>query len=226
MNRNHSINRQGGFTMVELMVTVTITSFLILGAVSFLLSANKSGQVQTAVSGLNVSGRFGMDQMARDLRMSGYRDSNWTSGPLADAVVAGNRAAGDGGDTLAVVYEAPRDCAFGVGAGGVVTNIYQIVDGSLECNGQPVANDVQEMQIYLGEDIDNDGVANRWMSPDAVGLIMERVTAIRVHLLVRTNGNELTPEAQSYYFDGAIRTADDGQIRREYSLTVALRNPN
>ena len=32
--------------------------------------------------------------------------------------------------------------------------------------------------------------------------------------------------AQSYYFDRALQEAiDDGQIRREYSVTVAMRNP-
>lgn len=226
MNISYLKNRQGGFTMVELMITVTIGSFLVLGAVSFLMSANKSNQVQSAVSGLNASGRFGLDQLSRDIRMSGFRETNWTLGPLADAITATDGASADGGDSISVTYEATRDCTFAPAVGGVVTNTYQIVDGNLECNGQAVASGVQEMQIYLGDDIDSDGVANRWMAPGAVGLDMSRVVSVRVHLLVRTNGNDVSSGAQSYYFDSAQSSADDGQIRREYSVNIALRNPN
>ena len=49
---------------------------------------------------------------------------------------------------------------------------------------------------------------------------------VRVHLLVRTNANAVSSGAQAYYFNNAQQVAvDDGQIRREYSVTVALRNP-
>jgi prepilin-type N-terminal cleavage/methylation domain-containing protein len=217
--------RQGGFTMVELMVTMTITSFLVIGATTFLMSASKSNKVQNAVSGINVSGRFGLDQLTRDIRMSGFREANWTLGPLVNAITATDGLSADGGDSIAVVYEATRDCAFGLAPGGVATNTYQIVDGALECNGQAIATDIQEMQIYLGDDIDNDGVANRWMVPGAAGLVMSRVVTVRVHLLVKTDGNDLSGGAQSYYFNNAQHSGDDGQIRREYSVSIALRNP-
>jgi prepilin-type N-terminal cleavage/methylation domain-containing protein len=223
---NYQNSRNGGFTLVELLVTLAISSFLVAGALTFLVSANKSNQVQSAVSGLNVSGRFGLDQLTRDLRMSGYRDSNWTFGPLANAISATNGASADGGDSITIVYEGARDCAFAIAPGGIVTNTYQIVDGSLECNDQAVTSDVQEMQVYLGEDIDNDGVANRWMSPGEAGLIITRVVAVRIHLLVRTNGNQISTDTQTFFFDNAMQSAEDGQIRREYSVSVALRNPN
>ena len=55
---------------------------------------------------------------------------------------------------------------------------------------------------------------------------MTRVVSVRIHLLVRTDGNALSSGPQAYYFDSATQAAvNDGQIRREYSVTVALRNP-
>ena len=55
---------------------------------------------------------------------------------------------------------------------------------------------------------------------------IKRVVSVRVHLLVRTNGNAISSGPQAYYFNSAQQAAvDDGQIRREYSVTVALRNP-
>ena len=82
------------------------------------------------------------------------------------------------------------------------------------------------MQIDLGEDTDSDSVANRWLAPGTVGLDMTRIVSVRVHLLVRTNANDISLGAQAYYFNNAMQPAiNDGQIRREYSVTVALRNP-
>ena len=64
-------------------MTLAITSVLALGAVTFLANADQANRLQSAISGLNVSGRFGLDQLSRDIRMSGYRDSDWTLGALA-----------------------------------------------------------------------------------------------------------------------------------------------
>ena len=136
------ISRSAGFTIVELMITLVITMVLVLGAITFLMSARKSNQVQMALSGLNVSGRFGLDQMARDIRMSGFRASDWTLGPLADVLTAIDEVTTDGGDSLTVVYEGRRDCTYSLAPGGIVTNVYQVVDGALTCNGQPVTGGI------------------------------------------------------------------------------------
>ena len=226
MTSHNRIARNRGFTIVELMISLAIAMVLILGATSFLATTDRSNRLQSAVSGLNVSGRFGLDRLARDIRMSGYRDTNWALGPLANVIAATDGLAADGGDSITLLYEGARDCAFALAPGGVVTNTYQVVNGNLECNGQAVTGGVQEMQIYLGEDTDNDGVANRWMSPGTAGLDMTRLVSVRVHLLVRTNGNNISLGTQGYYFNNA-QQADigDGQIRREYSVTIALRNP-
>jgi prepilin-type N-terminal cleavage/methylation domain-containing protein len=228
----HTKIRSRGFTIIELMITLVITSVLILGSVNFLVSARKSNNVQAALSELTSSGRFGLDQLTRDVRMAGYRDTDWTLGPMENVLSAVDGDAADGGDSLSVIYEARRNCAFGQPAIqnafgiGAITNVYQVVNGTLQCNGQTITGGVQEMQIYFGEDIDADDVANRWMSPGTAGLNMARVVSVRIHLLARTDGNKVSKSAQAYYFNNAQQDAvDDGQIRREYSVTVALRNP-
>jgi hypothetical protein len=55
---------------------------------------------------------------------------------------------------------------------------------------------------------------------------MSRVVAIKLHVLVRSNTVGIATIPQPFYFDNELRDAiDDGQIRREYSVTVAFRNP-
>jgi type IV pilus assembly protein PilW len=232
MTYTHTLNRSRGFTIIELMITLVITTVLILGSVNFLVSARKSNNVQAALSNLNSSGRFGLDQLSRDIRMSGYRDTNWSFGPLENVLTAVDRISADGGDTLSIIYEAPRDCAFAqpaiLNADGVgeINNVYQVVDGTLQCNGQAITSGVEEIQIYFGEDTDANEVANRWVAPGSADLDMARVVSVRIHLLARTDGNNVSTSATSYRFDNAQRDAvDDGQIRREFSVTVALRNP-
>ncbi len=226
MTSGNRLMRNRGFTIVELMITLAITSVLALGAITFLASADQANRLQSALSGLNVSGRFGLDQLSRDIRMSGYRGSDWTAGPLINVISATDGLPADGGDSIALLYEGTRDCTYALAVAGIVTNTYRVLNGNLECNGQPLTSGVQEMQIYLGEDTDNNGVANRWMSPGTAGLDTTRVVSVRVHLLVRTNANAISSGPQAYYFNNAQQAAvDDGQIRREYSVTVALRNP-
>jgi prepilin-type N-terminal cleavage/methylation domain-containing protein len=233
MSYTYTMDRNRGFTLIELMITLAITSFMILASVTFMVSARKSNNVQFSLSELNSSGRFGIDQLTRDLRMAGYRDKDWTLGPVDNAlsVVEGDSASG--GDTLSVSYEARRNCNYAlpaipdpVSGVGIVTNVYQVVGGELQCNGQTITDGVEEIQIYFGEDTNADGVPNRWVTPSTAGLNIKQVVAVRLHLLARTNGNNVATSASTYRFDNTIHDAvDDGQIRREFSVTVAMRNP-
>lgn len=235
MNTHYlNIKHARGFTLVELMVTLVITSLLVLGAGGFLAASHKSNSVQTAVSGLNANGRFALNQISRDVRLAGYRDSDWQLGGITQPINAFTLTDGssEGSDQLTLRYEDDRDCAYAppvAGSGGIVVNDY-IVDSNtntLMCNNQVVASGVESMRVYYGRDTDNDGVPNRWVRPISFGGggDVSDVVALRVHLLTVTNGAKLSEEAQSYYFDNQMRQAeDDGQIRREYSTTIATRN--
>ncbi|HVS23145.1 MAG TPA: PilW family protein, partial [Gammaproteobacteria bacterium] len=171
-------------------------------------------------------GRFGIDTIARDLRMAGWREANWTLGPITNPIVGVNGDPAAGGDTLTIRYEAARDCTFAVAPGGVAVNTYTVVSNEFRCNGQPIVAGIEQMQVYFGEDTDHDGVANRLVAPGSAGLDMTRVVSVRVHLLANTVADNVALGSQGYYFDDAVQPAvNDGHIRREYSVTVALRNP-
>ena len=216
----------GGFTIIEIMVSLAMTSILLLGTASLFSSSYRGGQVQSTVSDMSATGRFALDVLARDLRMAGYRDANWAMGALGDPLVAIDGLAADGGDTVTVQYEAARDCNFVPTVAGVATNQFNVFNTVLQCNGQPLVDGIEQMQVYFGEDLNGDGSANRFMAPGTAGLVMNRVVAVRLHLLVRSNTVAIATVPQPFYFDNQSRAAiDDGQIRREYSVTVAVRNP-
>jgi type IV pilus assembly protein PilW len=218
---------QDGFTLIEMMIAMAISSFLMLVIMVMFSSSNRSRMLQTSLSGLNESGRFAISVLGRDLRMAGYKDDNWLTGAIPNTIVVANGAPVDGGDSITIQYEAARDCNYAATVGGMAVNTYALnmANMSLECNGQPIVDDIEQMQIYFGEDTDADGVANRMMAPGEVGLNMNRVVSLRVHLLVRSTTDRQSETAQQYFFDDVTWDAPDTRMRRQYSITVALRNP-
>jgi type IV pilus assembly protein PilW len=227
MMKLHRNRNQAGFSLVELMVAVAIGAFLMLVIMSMFASTSRSRALQTALSGLNESGRFALSMLSRDLRMAGYRETNWMSGSLADTIIVTSGAPADGGDSIVIQYEGTKDCTYADAAGGTVVNTYALNtdDFTLECNNQALVDGVEEMQIYLGEDITGDGVANRMMAPNDAGLDMARVVSMRIHLLVRSDNQRESIGTPDYFFDDATHTATDTRLRREYAMTIALRNP-
>lgn len=226
MNHMSPVRTQRGLSLVELLVALVITGTLLVGVVTVFSSSSRAGRTQMVIAGLNDSGRSAIDTLARDLRLAGYRESNWMQGAISDPIAATDGDPDDGGDTITIQYEGPRDCTFAAAPGGLVTNVYAVVDDEFQCNGQTIAAGVEQIQVYFGEDTDNDGVANRLLAPGTAGLDLTRVVSLRVHLLVRSNSVNAAAGAQTYFFDNAMQPAvGDGQVRREYSLTVALRNP-
>jgi prepilin-type N-terminal cleavage/methylation domain-containing protein len=226
--RNHpALNRQYGFTMIEVMIALTISAFLLLIIMVMFSSTSSSRALQTSLAGINESGRFSISMLGRDLRMAGYIDNDWFAAAGANSISVDHGAAADGGDTLTVRYEAAKDCLYANSAGGVAVNVYSIntTDFTLECNGEAIVDDVEQMQIYLGQDTDGDGVANRMMAPNDVGLNMAQVVSLRVNLLIRSTNDRRASSTQTYVYDDVSVTATDTRIRRQYSLTVSLRNP-
>ncbi|MFQ5635195.1 MAG: PilW family protein [Gammaproteobacteria bacterium] len=219
---------QGGFSLIELMIAVGISGFLLLAVTVMFSSSNSSRLLQTSLSGLNESGRFALSILGRDLRMAGYRDTNWLSGGVGNAITVVNGAPAVGGDTITVRYEALKDCNYLDTVGGVAVNAYSLnmANNTLQCNGQAIVGGIEQIQAYFGEDTDADGVANRMMAPDDPALDMTRVVSLRLNLLVRSDNDRLASAAQTYFFDDALVTAMDSRLRRQYSITVALRNPS
>lgn len=74
------VSAQAGFSLVELMVAVTI-GFIVIGAVGYLYIGSR-GAFRTAdnMSRMQESARYAMDTLTRDIRMAGYRGCASVSG--------------------------------------------------------------------------------------------------------------------------------------------------
>lgn len=65
--------RLKGFSLVELMVALTISMFLLLGVFQVFFGASSSGRMGDAMARVQESGRFAMDFITRELRRVGYQ---------------------------------------------------------------------------------------------------------------------------------------------------------
>ncbi len=115
--------RDGGFSVIELMVAIGITAALLLGIVQVFNSAKASYSVQTGLAQAQESARYAAAFMQRHLREAGYYpfaqtlnstiDMNWTllpnqvPPPVSPASVEGG---GMASDSITVNYFSERDC--------------------------------------------------------------------------------------------------------------------
>ena len=80
--RVRSFRRMDGFTIMELLISTTIGLFVVAAVLVLYLNAQESAAYMNSASRVQESGRFGVDHVARTLRMAGYDD------PTSSGVVA------------------------------------------------------------------------------------------------------------------------------------------
>ncbi len=98
--RTHTIDRERGVTLVELMIALVIAAITMAGIYRVFISQTKTYAVQDQVVEVQQSVRSAMEIMLRDLRMAGFDDDNPNSPytvPTAITTV--------GSDTIQVNYE-------------------------------------------------------------------------------------------------------------------------
>ena len=96
--------------------------------------------------------------------------------------------------------------------------------------GQPnpvaMVDGIERLRIYYGLDSDGNGSANRYVQAGGRSFRhadWRSVSSIRIHLIARSE-IEVTPAPRDYFFDGKTVTPSDRFLRKEYVLTLALRN--
>lgn len=97
-----------GFSLVELMVAITVGLFLLGGLAAIMVSSRKNYEVMDLEAGIQENARFALHFLARDLRMAGYFGC---SDELVSAVnpLEGADAGIGGADTMTVRYADPAD---------------------------------------------------------------------------------------------------------------------
>ena len=82
---------------------------------------------------------------------------------------------------------------------------------------------IDQMQILYGVDTNGDNFANQYLVSTAVADMLT-VMSVRMMLLVRSDTDGVTEDAQVYNYNGANITAADQRLRQVFSTTISLRN--
>jgi len=103
-----------GVTLIELMVSVVIGLFLVLGATSLYVRSRNTADIDDSVARLQETARYAMSVIETDVRMSNYwglvNDANLATNKVAAAVNQGGVAAASGADTLVPSSSHGKDC--------------------------------------------------------------------------------------------------------------------
>ena len=65
-------NKQSGFTLIELMIVLTLSLFLMLAVIQIFSANSQNFRFSIAFSRMQENGRLALDELARDIRMAGF----------------------------------------------------------------------------------------------------------------------------------------------------------
>ncbi|MBF0470750.1 MAG: PilW family protein [Gammaproteobacteria bacterium] len=224
---------QHGLSLVEIMIAMTIGLLVIAGIFQLFLNTRLSNSTQNGMSSLYENARYAMFILGEDLMMAGYDNATGTIPQGITASVDNNS-----GDEITISYQSTRDCTrIGTGTpGGTITNRYFIGTSNgvsnLMCQGsvggtQPLVEGVENMQFLYGEDLDNDNIADLYVSAPNV-TDWTRVVSIRVALLIASMEDVATTADSNGYIlfnpPPITPTTNLLQRRRVFNRLILLRN--
>ena len=166
MNRS-APSRAGGFSLIELMIAVTLGLLLIAVTAAFLQASSATSRLQSAFASANADARFGLETLSDAVKSAGYRGctASHVTPPDVERVVTGDARNGPwrpvtgyrvdetGGWSPAMPvgyggtgYEVPADGARGAPVAGDVI----LVEGGAVQGGRIVAMDRASKRLRLG----------------------------------------------------------------------------
>ena len=235
MSRNNHL--QKGFTIVEIMVALTISLVLLAGVFQIYISSKESFRVQNELARLQENQRIAVEFLQRDIRQAGFIPfgAAFIDNPIE--VLDGDDGASD---EIIVRYTSKKDCLGQDAPNDIAVNRYFIdAEERLMCEGnggggaQPIADGVSNMQILLGSNTSfaNDSIqmpsADAYVNVNSLNGNLISIVSVRIALLVRSNDpiKKQAVEQPFTLLDTNVIPTD--RLKRQVvTTTVPLRNAN
>lgn len=246
-------NTQRGFTLVELMIALTISLILLLVIGTVFTSSRQAFRMQEDNARIQESGRFALEILGRSIKQAGHANVPFTGFKVAFSGIAitGTDGAAGAADTLTVQYDGvagDRECTNGtpvtaadVTAGNNIIQAYfnlDVANAQLQCAGQIAAapaapppppagsvllDNVEDLQILYGIDTTGDQSANQYI---AVPGNWNQVVTARVCVLIRSDKTNIVSGNNNYLNcnGAAVAVPADRRLRRAFTETFNLRN--
>jgi type II secretory pathway component PulJ len=201
--------RARGIGLTDVLIAISLTSFLLVSVVQLVLAASGSYRLQKNLGGLQQDARFAFDSLRDEITQAGYRPQPWLTEQHIPALSPDTQESYNGyGDRLGLRFWSDRNC-YGSpnpetdGDGRAEFHLresrYQVnTQGNLawtcrygadtdslitQVNGFGLVESVESFQLLFAEDQDGDGNADHWVN--AAQWQEERsVIAVQVGLLL------------------------------------------
>lgn len=226
---------QAGISLIEVMVAMTIGLLILLAVVSVYAGSRQTFRLQEDNARLQETGRYALEMIGRSVRHAGWLNvSTLAADPkFSGNAITGEDGAGSASDKLEIQFDGVAGetaCGIELAADALATETYSLTADNLQCNGQALVSDIEDLQILYGIDTDNNQTINQFVSAPGD---WNQVRAVRVCVLASSE-NLVNNEPQSFLnCAGALGTAsgsdaftaaDDRRLRRAFVATYGLRN--
>jgi len=241
---------QHGFTLMEVMIGVFLSTLLMSGIVQLLGGSVSTYRLQLSKGQLEESGRYARDVLMTHISQAGYHPEPWQSGAALPALTS-ETLDGDAlpGDRLGLQRWSRRNCfgnenpikdSNGQPAFHLLQARFHVNNSNnfaitcrfgpdaasltTQINNYGLIEDVESMQVLYAEDRNDDKIAESWVTSQAWQQ-ESNVLAIKVALLLSTRQafGQATSE-QITLLDQTVTTPADGHLRKVSLLTSAIRS--
>ncbi len=237
------MKRQTGFSLIELMVAMTIGLFVLAGVTKIFFDSRGSDRLREGISDTQTNGRIALDLLGQDIERAGYKTPK-----AIDSTLTLNNVGVNQSDTISITYKGANDCLGDATPAGVVVNRYFIGNntsgnandpkqlfcdgnGNSADSGQPILEGIDTMQILYGLDLDHDGYSETYKNAAALNTTdWFVITSVKVGMLAssannaRGAGEEDTATYRILDQDFTASTGDRRKIRQVMVKTIPIRN--
>lgn len=250
MTRTLHIRDQSGFTLLELLVALLLSTLALAAIVQLVTSAGGATKLQDNQAVLHDRIRYAERLLGRAISEAGYSPRPWDPSLSIPAITAETTdAATPSGDRLVVQAWSDRNCfdnlnpardatgaalfylrrnRFDLSGSGQLTRqcSYGPTQDNLvtQIRRQGLVPGVEAFQLLFGLDGDGDGAVERWAWAGGWAAEMQ-VRAVRAGLLIADPDVVVEAEPGSYtVLDTTARARADGRLREVLDMTRALRS--
>ncbi len=241
---------QHGFTLMEVMIGVFLSTLLMSGIVQLLGGSVSTYRLQLSKGQLEESGRYARDVLMTHISQAGYHPEPWQSGAVLPALTGETLDGGVlPGDRLGLQRWSRRNCfgnenpikdSNGQPAFHLLQARFHVNNSNnfaITCRFGPDASnlttqinnyglieDVESMQVLYAEDRNDDKTAESWVTGQAWQQ-ESNILAIKVALLLSTRqAFGRVASEQITLLDQTVTTPADGHLRKVSLLTSAIRS--
>lgn len=238
-----------GFTLLELLLALTLSVLLVLGLIRVVSASGVSASLQDNHAQLQENARLAVSSLAAAIRQAGFSPQPWNQSFARQFLGDDNLdRTGAAGDRLSLLTWSDRNCFDNLNPvrddadrprffiRETAFDLNSLKNLALRCRYGPnpaqlseeirhegFVPGVESFQVLYGEDSDRDGNINRWVRAGQWD-DPSTVLGVRVGLLLASSDAVTEKRPENYQvLDATLRRTGDGRLRSVVEMAAAFR---